>query len=148
MELTKIEHLIEKYLEAKTSIADENELRMYFSSPNVAQHLKQYSVIFGYYKQAKQEVHTAKIDLSFSKKYNKWLSIAAAAVVLFGVGIFYVTNKPQEVVVTDLGTFSNPEQALKETQKALAMLSNHVNVGIESVNYVTEYQKSKERIFN
>ena len=148
MELTKIEHLIEKYFEAETSIADENELHMYFSSPNVAQHLKQYSGVFGYYKQAKQEVPTAKINLPSSKKNNKWLSIAAATVVLFGVGIFYVANKPQKNGVSDLGTFNNPEQALKETQKALAMLSNHVNVGIESVNYVTEYQKSKERIFN
>ena len=39
MELSKIEFLVEKYLEAETSIAEEKELQLYFSAPNVAQHL-------------------------------------------------------------------------------------------------------------
>ena len=148
MDLRKIEILIEKYLEAETSIAEEKELQLYFSSPNVAQHLQQYIPVFKYYKQAKQEKSTVEFNLPTKKNSGKWLSIAASLLVLFGIGTFLIVNKPQEAVVADLGTFNNPEVALKETQKALAMLSNHVNTGIESVYYVTEYQKSKERIFN
>lgn len=41
MELVKIEDLLEKYFQGETSIAEENELRNYFSSSNVAQHLEQ-----------------------------------------------------------------------------------------------------------
>lgn len=148
MELSKIENLIEKYLEAETSIAEEKELQLYFSAPNVAQHLQQYISIFKYYKQAKQEKSTAKLSVPAKKQSVKWFSIAATIIVLFGIGTFLLVNTPQQTAVADLGTFNNPEEALKETQKALAMLSNHVNTGIESVNYVTEYQKSKERIFN
>ena len=56
----------------------------------------------------------------------------------------YVDSK---VVDQDLGTYDNPEVALKETQKALALLSTHVNTGIESVNYIREYEDSKQLIF-
>ncbi len=49
MALDKIEQLLEKYFEAETSIAEENELRVYFSSQDVAQHLQQYQLknVFG-----------------------------------------------------------------------------------------------------
>jgi len=36
MELVNIEKLLQKYLDAETTIAEENELRTYFLSDNVA----------------------------------------------------------------------------------------------------------------
>ena len=147
MELTKIENLIEKYFEAETSSADEQVLRDYFSSPNVAQHLQQYQSVFEYFKQAKNEQFTAKVPLQTKKLRVKWLSIAAAVTILFGVATFVMLNKESVKVSGEYGSYDNPEIALKETQKALAMLSNHVNTGIESVNYLSAYQNSKEKIF-
>ena len=47
----------------------------------------------------------------------------------------------------DLGSYDNPEVALKETQKALALLSENVNVGIKTVQYVEEYETAKEKVF-
>lgn len=148
MELSKIENLLQKYEDAETTIAEENELKLYFSSNDVAQHLQHYCLVFDYYVQAKQDQFSASIPLQSKHKNIKWIGIAATVSLLFGLVFFITLSKPNEAVVTDLGTFNNPETALKETQKALALLSNHVNAGIESVNYVTEYQKSKERIFN
>lgn len=37
MELDRIENLLEKYFEGETTIAEENELKVYFSSSDVAQ---------------------------------------------------------------------------------------------------------------
>lgn len=148
MELDKIEKLLEKYLEASTTIAEEKELHLYFSLPNVAQHLEQYSAIFSYYKQAEQEKNTIPFAIPSKKDSFNWYSIAAALVVSIGIITFLMVNKPQEKAVANLGTFKSPEEAFQETQKALLVLSNHVNTGIEGVNYVAEYQKSKERIFN
>jgi hypothetical protein len=54
MELTKIEILIEKYFQGETSIAEEKELRSYFSTSNVAPHLEQYKAMFGYFTEAKK----------------------------------------------------------------------------------------------
>ncbi|KAF2332980.1 hypothetical protein [Flavobacterium ginsenosidimutans] len=151
MELNKIEDILEKYFQGETSIAEENQLKEYFSSSNVAQHLEQYKPMFGYFSQAKEQKSTYEIPLQTKKRNVAWLSIAASAVVLLGIGTyFFVSEKNDTTAVasqTELGTYDDPEEALKATQKALALLSNNVNVGIESVQYINEYEQSKNKIF-
>jgi len=151
MESGKIEDLIEKYYQGETNIAEENELRIYFSSLNISQHLEQYKTIFGYLSVAKEEHFKAKITLTSNPIYKKRkvvsILVAAAAVVLIGVGsyalfTFSVTKKTQ-----DLGTYDNPDEAFRATQKALSVLSDNVNIGIESVQYIKEYQTTKDKIF-
>ena len=156
MELNKIEDIIEKYFQGETSIAEENQLKEYFSSPNVAQHLEQYKPMFGYFSQAKEQKSTYEMP-QLPKNRNKklkatWLSIAASTVILLGAGTyFYVSESNNSTTAvaskTELGTYDNPEEALAATQKALALLSSNVNVGIESVHYIDEYEKSKSKIF-
>jgi len=150
MEFNKIEDLLEKYFQGETSIAEEKELKNYFSSPNVAQHLEQYKPMFGYFSQVKEQKSTQTILLKTKKRNVAWLSIAASVVVLLGVGTyFYVSEKnaAPAVAQTELGTYDDPEEALAATQKALALLSSNVNVGIESVQYIKEYEQSKNKIF-
>lgn len=150
MELDRIENILEKYFEGETTIAEEKELKEYFSSSNVAQHLEQYKPVFGYFSQVKQQKSTQEIPLQTKKRNVAWLSIAASAVVLLGIGTyFFVSEKNIAPAVTqsELGTYDNPEEALEATQKALALLSNNVNVGIGSVQYINEYEQSKNKIF-
>jgi hypothetical protein len=144
----KIEQLIEKYFQGETSIAEENELKNYFSSSNVAQHLEQYKPIFGYFSQAKTEQFDKMIPLK-TKKQNKamWFSFAASVVVLLGIGTFMYFNNETPKTSGEYGTYENPEVALKETQKALALLSKNVNIGIESVGYINEYEVAKDKVF-
>lgn len=158
MALDRIEKLLEKYFEAETTIAEEKELKDYFASSDVAQHLDQYKPIFGYATQAKQEQFSfapfgfeprasATIPLNTKKRKSVvWLSVAASVAVLFGVGLFTYdsmsTPEPQ-----NLGTIDDPEVAFKETQKALAMISESVNKGIGSISYLNEYEQSKNKIF-
>ncbi|MFE3871843.1 hypothetical protein ACFX5F_11485 [Flavobacterium sp. ZS1P70] len=155
MELDKIELLIEKYFQGETSIDEENELRTYFSSLHVAQHLEQYKPLFSYLSLAADQKFAPEIALhpkqnfqnEFKKRNVAWLSIAASVVVLMGIGTYVYYNYGDEKGKQDLGTYDDPEVAFRQTQKALALLSNHVNVGIESVKYIEEYQESKELIF-
>ena len=146
MESSKIEILLEKYFEGQTNSSEENELRNYFSSPNVVPHLEQYKPLFGYFAVAKKEEFKPNIQLQSKRLRVTWLSIAASVVVLLGIGtyVYFNTNANQN---QDLGTYADPEIAFKETQKALALLSYQVNIGIESVHYVEEYQNSKNLIF-
>ena len=148
MALDRIEILIEKYFEGETSIAEEKELKAYFSSSDVAQHLEQYQPVFGYFSQAKQEQFTASIPLKSGRKQKRlaWLSVAASVVVMLGIGFFAYQNT-SEPTQENLGVIDDPEIAFRETQKALALISKHVNTGIESVNYLSEYQQSKNKIF-
>ncbi|GAA6764308.1 hypothetical protein AAFH68_02370 [Flavobacterium sp. CGRL1] len=149
MELDKIENILEKYFQGETTIAEENQLKEYFSSSDVAQHLEQYKPIFGYFSQVKQQKSTQEIPLKTKKRNVAWLSIAASIVVLLGIGTYYFTGEKTTSVTaqSELGTYDDPEEALKATQKALSLLSSNVNVGIESVQYINEYEQSKNRIF-
>ncbi|WP_395066331.1 hypothetical protein [Flavobacterium sp.] len=149
MVLDRVEELLEKYFEGETSIAEENELKVYFSSLDVAQHLKQYQTIFGYFSQAKEQQFTQEIPVQ-TKKRNivMWISIAASVVVMLGVGTFMFTKYNEQTTnLSEYGTYEDPEKALEETQRALALVSKHLNTGIESVSYINEYENSKNKIF-
>lgn len=158
MALDRIEKLLEKYFEAETTIAEEKELKDYFASSDVAQHLDQYKPIFGYATQAKQEQFSfapfgfeprasATIPLNSKKRKSVvWLSIAASVAVLLSVGLF-TFNHYNQPVSEDLGTYDDPEVAFRETQKALALISKSVNKGIESMEYLNEYEQSKNKVF-
>ena len=145
MELNRIETILEKYFQGETSVSEEIELKNYFSSSNVAQHLEQYKPLFGYFSEAKEQEFKQTIPLQAKKLNVAWLSIAASVVVLLGISTFMYLHQPQEP--NDLGTYDSPEAAFEATQKALSMLSKNVNVGIESVSYINEFQNSKELIF-
>jgi hypothetical protein len=147
MESNKIETLLEKYFQGETSIAEENQLRDYFSSPNVSPNLEQYKPIFGYLALAKEQNFEQKIVLKSKKRNLAWLSIAASVVVLLGIGTYSYFNYYNINQNQDLGTYDDPEIAFRETQKALSMLSTHLNTGIESVQYIQEYENSKNLIF-
>ena len=147
MALDNIEILLEKYFEAETTIAEERELKAYFSSENVAPPLEQYKPMFGYATQAKQEQFNAMIPLPTKKRKSVvWLSVAASVAVLLGVGLF-TFNHYNQPISEDLGTYDDPEVAFRETQKALDLISKSVNKGIESMEYINEYEQSKNKVF-
>jgi hypothetical protein len=149
MEQNKIEILLEKYFEGATNIAEEIELRNYFSSTDVAPNLEHYRPIFRYLSVASTEKLESEIFLESKNRKKVRLPIAASIVVILGVGmsVFYHYDTVAKKEKQELGTYDDPEVALKETWKALELLSSNVNVGIESVYYVKEYQNSKELIF-
>lgn len=82
------------------------------------------------------------------KKMNSgWVSIGALVLVLAGIGVYGYFNFYNVDQKENHGTYDNPEVAFRETQKALYILSSHLKIGIESVQYVKEYDNSKNLIF-
>ncbi len=150
MELAKIEQLVEKYFEGETTIAEEIQLKQYFSTEQVAAHLEHYKPLFGYFATEKEEKFTPTLSLKAKKRFPV-ARIAIAASLIFFVGVIafinYQPNNPPQIVNSELGSFETPEEAFEETQKALALLSEKVNIGMESVNYINEYENSKNLIF-
>lgn len=151
MELNKMEELLEKFFDGTSNDEEEQTLRTYFSQENIAGHLIQYRTLFSYFAEAKQIKNEREIMLKSAKnpQRNKAfiLSIAATLIVALGVGIFmFTTYKPTND--GDLGTFDDPKIALEETQKALSMLSRHVNTGYASVGYIEEFEITRDKIFN
>jgi hypothetical protein len=147
MEHNNIEQLLERYFEGETTLAEEKTLKSYFSSSAVPPHLEHYIPLFMHYNKVQNEQFKGTLLLINKRSNSKmWLSIAASVVVMLGVSIytFQMYNQP---VNEDLGTINDPEVAFKETQKALNMISEHINTGIHSVHYLEEYEQSKNKIF-
>ena len=137
MELDRIEKLLEKYLEASTSVAEEKELRTYFSQESVPTHLEQYAPIFQYFSLAKEERFTKQVPLKTRRDYFKWASVAAVAVLMFGI---YFGNEYQKQ--------KEAEFAYNETKKALSLLADNFSRGTEKVAYLNEFEKTKQKIYN
>lgn len=148
MESDKITLLVTKYFEGATTIAEETELKKYFASSDIALELLQYKPLFHYLSSNSTHEFKKGIPLLKTKRNPmKWVSIAASVVVLVGVGFYtfntYYISKPSAA----LGTFDDPQVAFEETQRALELLSKHVNTGIESVQYIQTYEDTKDKIF-
>jgi hypothetical protein len=113
MELANIEKLVEKYLNAETTLQEETTLKNYFTEGSVAPHLQEYAYMFNYFATVKDETYTKTIQLEpkKSKRRNfKWLSVAASVMLLFSV--FIGKNQYEE------------HQQRKEAEKIYAQVSN------------------------
>ena len=136
MELVNIEKLLEKYLDAETSIAEENELKTYFSGDDVAPHLEEYRIMFGYFSASKNEKFTKTIQLKRKKQNWKWLYVAASAVLLVSVYTGYQKNQQEKA-----------EKIYRETQFAFNMLSANLNKGTEAISELQEFETTTNKIF-
>lgn len=139
MDLNNIEKILEKYLEAETSIAEEKELRSYFSSSSVAPHLEQYKYLFQYFTNAKNETSSKSVPLKPRKNNYKWLTIAASLVLAIG---FYTFNE-----VKSKNQEKEALQAYFQTKEALQLLSSNFNTGTEKMLYLKEFDNTKNQIF-
>ena len=136
MALDKIEILLEKYFEANTTVAEEEQLRDYFSQDSVAPHLEQYTPMFTYFSEAKVERFTKQVPLKPRVSYTTWISIAAVAVMAFGI---YFGNDYREQ--------REAEGAEQETRKVLSLLAQNLERGTEKVAYLNEFEQAKQKIY-
>ena len=140
MVLNNIEKLLEKYENGETSLKEEQQLKTYFSQGTVEPHLEMYKPLFSYFLVNQQEQFTKDLPLKTKKVFTyKWIAIAAVAVLMLG----YYLKAPVVYSYEEYayGTYNNPEDALNEVTKSLAMISNHFNKGVSTVNYLNEVKK-------
>lgn len=138
MELAKIEILLEKYLEAKTTLAEENVLKKYFSQEDVPVHLLEYKELFNYFTDNSSDISSKQITLPVEKTNFKWLSIAAAVVLFVSVFSLYQN---------DLAEKREAQQAYLETQKALNLISQSLNKGGNAIAQLQAFENTQNKIF-
>lgn len=199
-----IDTLIQRYLEGKTSVAEEQELRMFFQSADVPQELKKYASLFTW--QDSGDDMGADLDDIFAQSVSElesepivkqplmgrriWWSVAACIAVVVSVTLFLnhedndtIANRPiaqrsfdktnhtdapvapmdktkpmmeatkahspagivekvvstapishtPETAVPCEDTYSDPQVAYEEAQKALMLLSDNLNKGFEAI---------------
>ncbi len=139
MELDKIEKLLDKYFDASTTVAEEEQLRNYFLQNDVAPHLEQYTPMFNYMSEAKKERFTKQVPLTPRKNYLKWASVAAVAV--FMVGFYFLRPEPSPVTLADEYT----QEEIESAQEAFALLAMNFNKGTEQLYYLEEFEKTTNK---
>ncbi len=156
MVLNNIEQLLEKYENGETTLKEEQQLKNYFSQETVSPHLEMYKPMFQYFLVTKQERFTKDVPLKTKNKFNyKWISVAAVAVLMFGVYIRF-SNPITSNQLTD-----DERYALNETRRALDLLSSNFkkgtnnldllssnfNKGAENILYVDAFENTTNKIF-
>jgi hypothetical protein len=145
MELVKIENLLEKYFDGETTIQEEDILQTYFSQAYVPSHLEEYQSMFSYFKQTKAETSDQNIQVKREKKPWKMYgtSVVAAILLLFLTLYFFIPkndglSKEDRILA---------ENALLETQKAFALISENLNKGNQAIAVLETYDDAQSKIF-
>jgi hypothetical protein len=142
MELANIEKLVEKYLDATTTLQEEATLKNYFTGGNVAKHLQEYGHLFNYFDTAREETFTKTISLEpkKSKKRNlKWFSVAASVVVLFS--LFLGKHQYDKNVQR-----KEAQRIYVQVSKGLELLSTNLKKGEQAVANLYRYENSVNKI--
>lgn len=143
MESIKIEKLLEAYFEGETSLLEEQVLRDYFKSENVAEKLQQYKPIFEGLLATAEEHSSRNFEFlkSNSGSKKRWYSVAAILVVALGIGSFYFSQP----------SFTLEEQealaAFEKSKETMMLLSENLNKGAAQLTYVGQFGIIKNKIF-
>lgn len=145
MESDKIEKVLEKYFEARTTASEEATLRAYFSQAEVAEHLAQYAPMFQFFSKEKEqrftkEVLKSKGDISRRIWYS-WVS--AAAIVLLLVGVYFNTSTSSSTLEDEY-----TQEEIAAAQEALSLLSSSFNKGVGQIVYLEEFEKNTNRFLD
>jgi len=157
MALDNIEKLLEKYDSGETTLQEEQQLKHYFTQETVAPHLDVYKPMFQYFTLTQQEQFTKDIPLKPRKTYKlyQWISVAAIAVLMFGV--YIQVNKSNEPTDEQLLAYNQTMEALNlvssqftkgtENMNALGLMTSSFNKGTENIAYINQFSNSTNKIF-
>lgn len=152
MELSNIKTLLDKYLEAETSLAEEKQLESYFLSGNVAPDLEEYIPLFSFLETERNINASEEIEfkMPFEEKKSarfsiyKWSGIAASIAIIASVFLFnnYEKNTISKAEPVEY------ELAMQNTQDLLLMMTDAVANGKKQLSYLKEINQTKNQLIN
>ncbi|MCB2221075.1 MAG: hypothetical protein KQI35_11825 [Bacteroidetes bacterium] len=159
MKLQKIDELILKFEQGETSLAEEQELKIFFRQGIVPEKYRVYKDMFEFYTLAVQEeypdpgfddrffenlgVHTGTKTRKLTPygRYT-WWGVAASMIILMGL---YLTLFNQQ---KSIDTYENPEFAYAKTKKVLMMVSGNLNTGMDELSNIKELESGMSELKN
>ncbi|MGY0408886.1 MAG: hypothetical protein ACWIPJ_11145 [Polaribacter sp.] len=142
MELANIEKLIEKYLNAETTLQEEATLKNYFIKGIVAPDLQEYKYLFSYFAASKEETFTKTIQLEPKKSKKKnivWLSVAVSIMLLFS--LFLGKNEYNKHLQR-----KKAEEQFAQISKGLKLISANLQKGEQAVASLYTYEDTVNKI--
>ena len=135
-DLDNIEKILNKYLEAETTLQEETQLIDYFTGNNVALHLQEYKYMFQYFKQSKSERHTKTIRIKTKNTKRKLIGVAASIALLASIFVYNNNKQKQET-----------QQAYADTQKALEIITTHMSKSTVAIRQLNRFEQTKKKVF-
>ncbi|MDO8929495.1 MAG: hypothetical protein Q7J86_12350 [Bacteroidota bacterium] len=142
MESQRINILLQKYFEAETTLAEENELITYFTSGEVDENLKMYVPMFSGIKELSVDENPGLGDDLMNyilesehreKLRYRWMwqmvTGIAASVILVMLAVNFYSNQNQWH-----DTFTDPDEAYAEATKTLEFVAGKYNKGMAQLN--------------
>lgn len=144
---TDVDELLAKYWDGETTVKEEAILKAYFKSSQVAEQHQAYTEMFLFFDQQSQvryeQKDTVKLDVkpvSGSKVMTlgikKWIYAVAAVSTLVLGAVFVMKNMNPESTNTkyaNIHEIEDPEEALRVTKEALALVSKKFRKSQESI---------------
>ena len=148
MDYKKIEGLLDDYWNGVTTLEQEKELVAFFTKEEVPAHLKEYQPLFQFFRDEKdnevstsfetnliaalkaEEQKEAAPETNVRRLWSPLLRIAATVALVFGMFFMYQNysfEDPNEFAMAD--TYETPEEAYRETMKALQLVSKKMDKG-------------------
>jgi len=146
MELNKIERLLSRYEEGETTLAEEKELRKYFSQEEIPEHLEAYALLFKFQSQQIKTTFTENEPIELERKNYRFAWTSIAAVIIVALGLFYFNQSQPSLTTTEMSSVTEQEQALEKTKQTLKMVSAMMNEGTSDLVYLQEFNKTKNQI--
>lgn len=170
MDLDRIEQLLEKYWDCRTTVEEEKVLKTFFSAGAVPEKWRAIAPLFQYYK---EEQHIDHLDGLFDEQVlariealkgsaspvNKQgkvvrmfydiAKVAAVGLVLATAAFFvreeYI-DKKDHMGPYLADTFEDPKEAFEETKKALMVISKNFNKGRKEAQKVGALNEARQKI--
>lgn len=144
----KVEMLLDKFLEAETSLEEEKVLSDYFQNEDIKPEWLLYKDMFSYFDESK----LVETQGNFTPEIRKTTSLFhriqkyAAIIVIALIGTLFYHQ--QSNVSKNLGTYDDPEVALQETRKVFELISYHLNSSTEEMKYLQTLEETKTQYIN
>lgn len=145
MNHAEIKHLLEKYFDGNTSLAEEEALRKYFLSSEVADDLLQYKPIFAYFAKEQYRDEEESIVVLPAHRRTTYRSIvlrivgsvaACAAIIL---GIFFFSYNEQQPAESEYSGCSGTYVMIEgECYNDLSLVFSHAAQTIEDLDVLIE----------
>jgi len=157
MDYNKIRALLEKYWEADTSLEEEALLRRFFVTHREAlpEDLREAAPLFGYFQAESEKELPALPEASIlplrrARPWQHWMKYAAMLLLLAGVGysIQQFRHKQQQLdlYAWQQDTFTDPEKAYRETEKALELLARNLHKGTTQMEKLSYFNEATEKV--
>jgi len=161
MESDQIRLLLAKYFEGNTTLEEESQLQDYFTTFAIDEEFlpfrKQFDIFRSgsYYPNVPSELESrilVNIDKYEAQSHppkktffvSRLLIAASIALVIAFSGILFIKNQNSSLK----DTYSDPQLAYLETQKALLFVSQKMNKGIEPLSNISKINSGAEQLKN